>query len=146
MGHDEYWSGGQRANVEAARAAGVNLAFFSGNEVFWKTRWEPSIGRLEHPGPHPGDLQGDAFQRAHRPAGPADVDRHVGGPAVQPAGRRRPAAERVDRAAFEVNAGTSDIQVPASYARLRLWRNTPVAALTGSQVVTLGAGTGHAGV
>ena len=40
IGHDEYWSGGQRANVEAARAAGVNLAFFSGNEVFWKTRWE----------------------------------------------------------------------------------------------------------
>ncbi len=33
----------QRANVEAARAAGVHLAFFSGNEVFWKTRWEPSI-------------------------------------------------------------------------------------------------------
>ncbi|MEO6031856.1 MAG: N,N-dimethylformamidase beta subunit family domain-containing protein, partial [Burkholderiaceae bacterium] len=43
VGHDEYWSGGQRANVEAARAAGVNLAFFSGNEVFWKTRWENSI-------------------------------------------------------------------------------------------------------
>src|SRR5207237_3702556 len=32
VGHDEYWSGGQRANVEAARDAGVNLAFFSGNE------------------------------------------------------------------------------------------------------------------
>ena len=31
------------ANVEAARDAGVNLAFFSGNEVFWKTRWENSI-------------------------------------------------------------------------------------------------------
>ena len=33
VGHDEYWSGEQRANVEAARAAGVHLAFFSGNEV-----------------------------------------------------------------------------------------------------------------
>ena len=43
VGHDEYWSGRQRANVEAARDAGVHLAFFSGNEVFWKTRWEPSI-------------------------------------------------------------------------------------------------------
>ena len=32
VGHDEYWSAGQRANVEAARDAGVNLAFFSGNE------------------------------------------------------------------------------------------------------------------
>ena len=43
VGHDEYWSAGQRANVEAARDAGVHLAFFSGNEVFWKTRWENSI-------------------------------------------------------------------------------------------------------
>ena len=42
VGHDEYWSGAQRANVEAARDAGVNLAFFSGNEVYWKTRWENS--------------------------------------------------------------------------------------------------------
>ena len=43
VGHDEYWSGTQRTNVEAARDAGVNLAFFSGNEVYWKTRYEPSI-------------------------------------------------------------------------------------------------------
>ena len=43
VGHDEYWSGNQRANVEAARDAGVNLAFLSGNEIYWKTRWEPSV-------------------------------------------------------------------------------------------------------
>ena len=42
VGHDEYWSGNQRTNVEAARAAGVHLAFWSGNEVFWKTRYESS--------------------------------------------------------------------------------------------------------
>src|SRR5204862_2284791 len=28
-GHDEYWSGGQRAAVENARNAGVDLGFFS---------------------------------------------------------------------------------------------------------------------
>lgn len=42
VGHDEYWSGAQRANVEAARDAGVNLQFLSGNEVYWRTRYEPS--------------------------------------------------------------------------------------------------------
>ena len=42
-GHDEYWDTTARANVEAARGAGVNLVFMSGNEVYWKTRWEPSI-------------------------------------------------------------------------------------------------------
>src|SRR5690606_22383043 len=49
VGHDEYWSGQQRANVEAARDAGVNLAFFSGNEIYWKTRWEPSIDGSDTP-------------------------------------------------------------------------------------------------
>ena len=43
VGHDEYWSGPQRANVAAARDAGVNLQFLSGNEMYWRTRFEPSI-------------------------------------------------------------------------------------------------------
>ena len=43
VGHDEYWSTGQRANVEAARDAGVNLQFLSGNEVYWHTRYEASV-------------------------------------------------------------------------------------------------------
>ncbi|MGO4535814.1 DUF4082 domain-containing protein [Leifsonia sp. 2MCAF36] len=42
VGHDEYWSAGQRANVIAARDAGVNLLFASGNEMYWHTRYEPS--------------------------------------------------------------------------------------------------------
>ena len=43
VGHDEYQSAGERTNVEAARAAGVHIAIFSGNHGFWKTRWENSI-------------------------------------------------------------------------------------------------------
>ncbi|TMV82603.1 DUF4082 domain-containing protein, partial [Thioclava sp. BHET1] len=43
VGHDEYWSAAQRSAVEAARDAGVNLAFWSGNEVYWQVRWEDSI-------------------------------------------------------------------------------------------------------
>ncbi len=48
-GHDEYWSAGQRSSVEAAREAGVNLAFFSANEIFWKTRWGASTEGSETP-------------------------------------------------------------------------------------------------
>ena len=44
LGHDEYWSKEHRENVEAARNAGVHIAFFSGNEVYWKTRWENNDG------------------------------------------------------------------------------------------------------
>ena len=85
VGHDEYWSGGQRANVEAARAAGVNLAFFSGNEVFWKTRWENSIAAAAHAHRTLVSLQGDARQRQDRSAA-GRVDRHVARPALQAAG------------------------------------------------------------
>ncbi|ETX30397.1 DUF4082 domain-containing protein [Roseivivax isoporae] len=43
VGHDEYWTGEQRQNVEEARDAGTNLLFWGGNDVYWKTRWETSI-------------------------------------------------------------------------------------------------------
>ena len=40
VGHDEYWSSQQRDQVEAARDAGVGLAFFGGNNVYWQVRFE----------------------------------------------------------------------------------------------------------
>ncbi len=42
LGHDEYWTKQQRDAVEAARDAGVNLAFLGGNEVYWQGRLDPS--------------------------------------------------------------------------------------------------------
>jgi uncharacterized repeat protein (TIGR01451 family) len=42
IGHDEYWSWEMRANVEAARDSGVNLAFFSPNVCYWQIRMETS--------------------------------------------------------------------------------------------------------
>ena len=76
VGHDEYWSGTQRANVEAARDAGVDLAFFSGNEVFWKTRWENSIDGSGTP--HRTLV---SYKETHADAKidpqPNDLDRHL---------------------------------------------------------------------
>ncbi len=43
VGHDEYWSWQMRDNVERARDAGVNLAFFSGNTSYWQVRYENSV-------------------------------------------------------------------------------------------------------
>ena len=43
VGHDEYWSQEQADNVMAARDAGVNLQFWTGNEMYWRTQWKPSI-------------------------------------------------------------------------------------------------------
>lgn len=40
LGHDEYWTREQRDAVDRARDAGVNIAFFSGNEAYWQSRLE----------------------------------------------------------------------------------------------------------
>jgi hypothetical protein len=42
LGHDEYWSPPERANVTAARDAGVNIAFLGANCCFRRTRLAPT--------------------------------------------------------------------------------------------------------
>ena len=41
LAHDEYWSRTMRDHYEAARAAGVSLAFLGANIGFWQMRYEP---------------------------------------------------------------------------------------------------------
>src|SRR5436190_976779 len=41
-GHDEYWSKQMFDAVAAARNAGVDLAFFTGNSIYWQMRMESS--------------------------------------------------------------------------------------------------------
>jgi hypothetical protein len=134
VGHDEYWSGAQRANWEAARAAGVNMAFFSGNEVFWKTRWEDGYRTLvsykeTHAGakidPQPGVWTGT--WRDPRFSPPADGGRPENALTGQ---------------LFMVNAGaTSAIRVPAADGRMRFWRNTTIATQAAGATATLPTGT-----
>jgi len=139
-GHDEYWSGDQRAAVEAARAAGVSLAFFSGNEMFWKTRYESNYRTLvayketlftSGAGASPaaaGDATGiwTGSWRDNRYSPPSDGGRPE---------------NAVTGTMWSVNSGSAAIQVPASMAGLRIWRNTRVAALTSGQVATLAGQT-----
>ena len=40
VGHDEYWSSPMRDHLESFIADGGNVAFFSGNNVFWQVRSE----------------------------------------------------------------------------------------------------------
>jgi hypothetical protein len=41
VGHDEYWSWPARQHVEAARDAGVHLAFLGADTCYWQIRFEP---------------------------------------------------------------------------------------------------------
>jgi methionine-rich copper-binding protein CopC len=141
VGHDEYWSGAQRANVEAARDAGVHLAFFSGNEVFWKTRWETSI-----------DGSGTAHRtlvcyketHANAPIDPADPPTWTGtwrDPRFSPPADGGRPENALTGTMFKVNSGTVALQVPAAEGKLRFWRGTSVASLAAGTTATLGSGT-----
>ena len=144
-GHDEYWSGDQRANVEAARNAGVNLAFFSGNEVFWKTRWEPSID-----GSNTAGRTLVAYKETHydAPVDPQDPPTWTGSwmdPRFSPPADGGRPQNALTGQLFAVNSGTTDITVPATYSKLRFWRNTRVASLSSGQSTTLDSGVGTLG-
>ena len=145
VGHDEYWSGGQHANVLAARNAGVNLAFFSGNEVFWKTRWEPS-----NDGSNTANRTLVTYKETHydAPTDPQDPPTWTGtwmDPRFSPPGDGGQPQNALTGQLFTVNAGTTDITVPAAYSKLRFWRNTRVASLASGQSTTLDAGAGTLG-
>jgi hypothetical protein len=140
-GHDEYWSGPHRANVEAARDRGVNMAFFSGNEVFWKTRWENSTDGTNTPfrtlvcyketlasakiDPSPTWTGTWRDPRFSPPADGGNPENSLTGTIFKVNG---PSSD---------NPGTFAISVPAADGKMRFWRNTAAGSLASGQTYTL---------
>jgi hypothetical protein len=152
-GHDEYWSAGQRKNVESARDAGVNLAFMSGNEVFWKIRYEDSIDGSKTPfrtiaiyketHSNQNELAQTLVSTKIDPLKDVWTGTWRDGVAANPEGPHPENA--LTGTIFTVNANRQDpLIIPAKFARLRIWRNTDVAKLRdGEQVVTGNGMLGH---
>lgn len=144
-GHDEYWNQAQWNNVVAAREAGVNLAFFSGNEIFWRTRLEPSVASGG------GDNRTLVCykmtkMRQNPPNGIADPSGQWTGTWVDSVGAGSGGAtppNQLTGTIFTVNGYRNDaITVPAAYRNLRLWRNIPsINNLAPGQVATFPVGT-----
>ena len=140
-GHDEYWSAGERTALEQARNAGVNIASFTGNTAFWKTRWENSI-----------DGSNTAYRTLvsyketldDQKVDPLDPPTWTGtwrDPRFSPPADGGRPENALLGTIFMVNRGTASPVISANFAKLRFWRNTAVAALTGSQTTTLGSQT-----
>ena len=140
VGHDEYWSGGQRTNVEAARDAGVNLAFFSGNEVFWKTRWEDSIAGASTPHRTLVTYKETLANAKIDPAGAATWTGTWRDPRFSPPGDGGKPENSLTGTIFTVNCCTTDMEVDGVDGQMRFWRNTRVAGLNSGQSTTLGSG------
>ena len=141
VGHDEYWSAAQRTNVEAARAAGINLAFFSGNEVFWKTRWENAI-----------DGSGTPYRTLvcyKETTANAKIDPSSAWTGTwrdprfsPPADGGRPENQLTGTLFMNNDTGVEyAITVPADDGKMRLWRNTTVATQSTGGVYSMPVGT-----
>jgi hypothetical protein len=131
VGHDEYWSGAQRKNVEAARDAGVHLQFLAGNEVYWRTRYEPSA---------------DASRTPYRTLvsyketwGNAKIDPSAEWTGTwrdprfaSPANGGGSPENALVGTAYMVNFSDLALTVRQDEGKLRLWRNTGLASMTGA--------------
>jgi hypothetical protein len=143
VGHDEYWSPNMRSGFETARGNGIHLGFFSGNEMFWKIRWENSI-----------DGSNTAYRtevcyketKSATPIDPLDPPTWTGtwrDPSLSPPddGGRPPNA--LTGTLFMINdvGETQSIIVPQADGKMRFWRNTAVANLGSGQSYTFSKGT-----
>jgi N,N-dimethylformamidase beta subunit-like protein/Big-like domain-containing protein len=124
-GHDEYWSGSQRANVESALASGVNLTFFTGNTMYWKTRWENNHRTLV------------CYKETTQKTDPSSVWTGLWrDPRFSPPSDGGRPENAVTGALYAQNT-TLDMTVPADDGKMRLWRGTSIAQQSPGQVATL---------
>lgn len=143
VGHDEYWSAEQRANVEAARNAGVHLAFFSGNEIYWKTRWEDSKDPSSTPYRtlvcYKEGTLGEAV--CGTKCDPSNVWTGLWRDGCNYPGTGGCNPENQLSGQISWQNGQYSMTVPSDFKNLRFWRNTSVASLADGSVVTFPTGT-----
>ena len=145
VGHDEYWSANERNNVENARNNGKHLAFFSGNEVYWKTRWETSIDGTNTPTRtlvcyKEGTLGENACVGKCDPTSTWTGLWRTGNPAQYP-GSDGFKPENALTGTISWNDSTGSIRVPSTFKTNRFWRNSPVAVIPDGSTATLPLGT-----
>ncbi|MBL9076159.1 MAG: DUF4082 domain-containing protein [Planctomycetes bacterium] len=141
VGHDEYWSAEMRNHVTAARDAGVHLGFFSGNEVYWKVRWEPSIDGTATPWRtmvcyKEGSLGENGCGTKCDPSVEwTGLWRDGCAPGYAPNDACLPENALTGQISWQGSFGI--IEVPDDFKDLRFWRNTSVASLLPGQTAQL---------
>src|SRR6516162_2607039 len=136
VGHDEYWSQSQFANVKAAADAGINLAFLSGNQSYWDTALAPSF---------------DSSHTANRTV--VEYKDIWSGTQLDPNGTSNGGAglfrdpvygpgtpeNSLSGTIFTVDGGQplANISIPAIMSQLRFWRNTSIASGNGGTLTNL---------
>ena len=136
VGHDEYWSGADRANVEAAVAAGVHLAFLSANEVLWKVRWDVSFDASKTPHRTLVCYKERGYTSRIDPLDPPTWTGFWRDPAGGLPDDARP-ENSLSGSWHDVGATRDDtLIVRAEDGKLRFWRGTRAAGLASGQTAT----------
>ena len=137
-GHSEYWDPGARDNVTAARDAGVNLAFFAGNLMWWKTAWAASSitgenyrtlitykESLDSTATEPGEEAGGPWTGAWRD------------PRFSPPEDGGQPENALTGQLWMVDCCSVADQVPYAFSKLAIWANTAVANLQSGGTYTM---------
>lgn len=128
VGHDEYWSQKMKSVYENAREYGINLGFFSGNEVFWRILWDGQHNRVLV-------CRKESMDRV----GAASPEQWTGtfqDPRFRPADPQNALTGQL----WMVNGMRKDsLKVSRQDASLRFWRNTAIM----SKMVRSGGGRHH---
>lgn len=145
VGHDEYWSKSMRDNVQAARDAGIHLAFFSGNEVYWKTRWEQTVdGEDRVLVCYKEGLLGSGSQ-GERSCGFKCDDTSPEWTGLWRTGgdydAGKPENSLTGQISWTENPQDGTIKVPSFYKKHRFWRHTTIPTLADGEVAELGYST-----
>jgi hypothetical protein len=142
-GQDEYMSGPQRANLEAAREAGVSLALFSGSEAFWKTKWDKSIDSANTPFRTLVCYKETLNGGTPNPVDPLTWTGTWRDPRFSPPSDGAHPENSLTGTLFMVNSPDTDLSIGATAAdgRMRFWKNTSIAELPDGQMAIFPAGT-----
>jgi VCBS repeat-containing protein len=136
VGHDEYWSQSQFANVKAAADAGVNLAFLSGNQTYWDIELAPSFDASATPNrtiiEYKDIWSGAQLDPNGTANGGAGLFRD---PVYGPGTPENSLAGTI----FTVDdiGSLDNMSIPASMSQLRFWRNTSIASGNGGTLTRL---------
>jgi hypothetical protein len=137
-GHDEYWTDSQVANVEAAKAAGVNLVFLSGNEIFWQTQFAPSIDGSATTNRTLVTYKDSHFETLINPTGQGTGSFEA---PVSWGGTNTP-SNILTGQSFSVDQTPTlgTITIPFDMTQLRFWRNTSIATTAPGQTASIEPG------
>ena len=136
VGHDEYWSKDQRDNVLAARDANVSLGFFGGNNMYWKTRWEPA---QDGSGTANRTLVCYKDTWANTKIDPVTPTATWRDPRFGDLGHGP--ENSLMGTLYKANSVDLAIKVDSTEGKLRLWRNTSLASLASGTTAPLAAHT-----